>query len=394
MTTMVKVSNLRKIYITDEGTVDAVGGVSFEVQAGECYTLLGPSGCGKSTTLRCIAGLEKADGGEITIADTVVVSTEQGVAVPTHKRPIGMVFQSYAIWPHMNVFENVAFPIIQGSGRVSKDEARTRVLHALSMVRLDGLENRPAPQLSGGQQQRLALARALVREPSVLLLDEPLSNLDAKLRDEMRVELKELTQQLGITTIFVTHDQLEALTLSDRIAVMRSGVIVQEGSAEAIYAMPNSRFTAEFIGITNLIEGNVKQIDAGRLLVGALSGDLWCANAEGFEVDDPVIVAVRPESLEVWETQPPTSENVFEGTVEAVVYVGDSLDCRIAVDGFTLRTFVRGTRHFKRGDSVYVVMIADECRPLPAEESAFIANDSAPNLGQPGETSSGPVGVV
>ena len=179
MTTMVKVSNLRKIYITDEGTVDAVGGVSFEVQAGECYTLLGPSGCGKSTTLRCIAGLEKADGGEITIGDTVVVSTEHGVAVPTHKRPIGMVFQSYAIWPHMNVFENVAFPIIQGKGRVPKDEARRRVIHALSMVRLDGLENRPAPQLSGGQQQRLALARALVREPQVLLLDEPLSNLDA-----------------------------------------------------------------------------------------------------------------------------------------------------------------------------------------------------------------------
>lgn len=369
MTATVKVRDLRKAYLTDEGPVNAVDGVSFEVQAGECYTLLGPSGCGKSTTLRCIAGLEKADEGEITIGETIVVSKDLGIFVPTYKRPIGMVFQSYAIWPHMSVFDNVAFPVTHGTGRLPKREAHDRVMHALSMVHLDGLENRPAPQLSGGQQQRLALARALVREPTVLLLDEPLSNLDAKLRDEMRVELKELTQRLGITTIFVTHDQLEALTLSDQIAVMRDGVIVQEGSAEEIYAAPNSRFTAEFIGTTNLLEGEIKRVESDQLVIGALDEDLTCAMANGFKVGDRAIVAVRPESLNVSTSRPVGIENVFNGVVESVVYLGDSLDCRIQINGRTLRTFVRASQRLSSGDAVYVSMTANECRPLPLEEA-------------------------
>jgi iron(III) transport system ATP-binding protein len=372
----VTVSNLRKIYTTDEGLVNAVDGVSFEVQSGECYTLLGPSGCGKSTTLRCVAGLEKADAGEITIGGETVVSKEAGISVPTHKRPIGMVFQSYAIWPHMNVFDNVAFPITQGSGKLPKNEVAERVMNALSMVRLDGLEHRPAPQLSGGQQQRLALARALVREPVVLLLDEPLSNLDAKLREEMRVELKELTQRLRITSIFVTHDQLEALTLSDRIAVMRDGVIVQEGSAEGIYATPNSRFTAEFIGTTNLFDAEVKEIreaptaDQSRVLVETPQGGLACSLLPGFKVGDKAIVAVRPEGVSVSTARNDADENVFEGTVNSVVYLGDSLDCRITIGERPIRTFVPSSARLKPGDTVYLALGASDCRLLPPEEAS------------------------
>ena len=214
------VSHLYKQFQTDEEDVHAVEDVTFEVEAGSFFTLLGPSGCGKSTTLRCIAGLERPDSGDITLEGAVLVSNTLGVWVPPHKRPMGMVFQSYAIWPHMNVFDNVAFPLKQGPQKFSGSEVRDRVMRALALVHLDGLEKRPAPQLSGGQQQRLALARALVNEPKALLLDEPLSNLDAKLREQMRIELKQLTSSLGITTLFVTHDQLEALTLSDQVAVM------------------------------------------------------------------------------------------------------------------------------------------------------------------------------
>jgi len=389
MTVAVRVQNLKKIYPTDEGDVNAVDDVSFEINSGEFFTLLGPSGCGKSTTLRCIAGLERADGGEITIGDTLVVSKQQGLFVPPHRRPIGMVFQSYAIWPHMNVFDNVAFPITHGSDRVPKSEVRSRVMTALDLVRLGGLENRPAPQLSGGQQQRLALARALVREPQVLLLDEPLSNLDAKLRDEMRVELKELTQRLRITTVFVTHDQLEALTLSDQIAVMRDGVIRQLGSSEEIYATPNSRFTAEFIGTTNLVEGEVTETSGNSMKVAAMNGELVCDAVDGFESGGKVIVAIRPEGLKVSLTEPAEAENTFSGTVEAVIYLGDSLDCRIRVGEDLLRAFVAPRPRIAPGDSVFISAAAADCRPLPLETSSIELDDTEA-AAVPSQTSAGP----
>ena len=378
MAVAVRVENLEKRYATDEGAVNAVRGVSFEVEDGEFFTLLGPSGCGKSTTLRCIAGLEKADGGEIAIGDMVVVS-QSGAQVPAHQRPIGMVFQSYAIWPHMDVYDNVAFPISRGKGKLPKAEVRERVLEALSLVRLDGLERRPAPQLSGGQQQRLALARALVRQPKALLLDEPLSNLDAKLRDDMRVELKTLTERLNITTLFVTHDQLEALTLSDKIAVMRDGEIVQLGGPKDIYDDPNSRFTAEFIGTTNLLEGTVASREEDAMRVETPQGALLCAALDSLAPGDRAAVAVRPANIGV-SAERPDADNALEGVVETVVFLGDSHDCRVNVGGALIRAFVHASRSVQRGDKVYLTMSASDCRLLPPE-AAFVEREEGGGAG-------------
>ena len=371
MPAAVRVEHLEKRYATDEGAVNAVRGVSFEVEPGEFFTLLGPSGCGKSTTLRCIAGLEKADGGQIVIDDMVVVS--HGMHVPAHQRPIGMVFQSYAIWPHMDVYDNVAFPISQGKGKLPKPEVRERVMEALSLVRLDGLERRPAPQLSGGQQQRLALARALVRQPKALLLDEPLSNLDAKLRDDMRVELKMLTERLQITTLFVTHDQLEALTLSDKIAVMRDGEIVQLGGPKAIYDDPNSRFTAEFIGTTNLLEGIVASHEDEVMRVETPQGVLVCAAVSSVATGDSAAIAIRPANIGV-SVERRDADNVIEGEVETVVFLGDSQDCRVDVGGALIRAFVHASQPIARGDRVFLAMGATDCRLLPAE-AAFVEHE-------------------
>jgi iron(III) transport system ATP-binding protein len=250
---MISINNLRMSYRSAHESVVAARGVTLDVKQGQFYTLLGPSGCGKTTTLRCVAGLEEPDEGEIVVGDDLVYSSTRNAWVPPFKRNIGMVFQSYAIWPHMSVFENVAFPLVNGDAKLPKSEIRERVLRALALVQLEGYVDRPAPYLSGGQQQRLALARALVGEPRVLLLDEPLSNLDAKLREEMRVELRELVKRLNVTTLFVTHEQLEALTMSDVVAVMKDGNIVQAGTPEEIYARPRNIFVAQFIGRTNLI---------------------------------------------------------------------------------------------------------------------------------------------
>ncbi len=231
------------------GRVRAVDDVSFTVEEGELFTLLGPSGCGKTTTLRSIAGLETPDGGEIRIRDRVLFSSKQRIRVPANERGLGMVFQSYAIWPHMNVYKNVAFPlqVLPRRRRPGRKELRERVERVLAVVQLDQLASRQATDLSGGQQQRLALARALVMEPPLLLLDEPLSNLDAKLREDMRFELKRLQRELGITGIYVTHDQVEALAMSNRVAVMRAGKIEQVGRPREVYEAPKSRFVADFI---------------------------------------------------------------------------------------------------------------------------------------------------
>ena len=244
--------------------VFAVNDVSFTVEPGELFTLLGPSGCGKSTTLRSIAGLEQPDSGIVSVGGTVLFAAgagaEKRVNVPANKRGLGMVFQSYAIWPHMTVFENVAFPlrVRPRKQRPSKREISERVERVLETMELLQYADRHATKLSGGQQQRLALARAIVIEPSLLLLDEPLSNLDAKLRESLRFELKRLQRELGITSIYVTHDQIEALSLSSNIAVMRAGEVVQLGKPRDIYENPQNKFVAEFIGTSNFIDGTVK----------------------------------------------------------------------------------------------------------------------------------------
>src|ERR687895_403734 len=242
--------------------VHALDGVSFEVRPGELFTLLGPSGCGKTTTLRSVAGLERPDDGTITVGDRVLFDRARGVSVPSNARRLGMVFQSYAIWPHMTVFDNAAFPleVLPRRRRPARAALEERVRTVLERVELADYAGRPATKLSGGQQQRLALARALVMEPQLLLLDEPLSNLDAKLRDAMRTELKRLQREFNLTTVYVTHDQSEALALSHEIAVMNDGFIVQVGTPRQIYEQPVNQFVADFVGQTNFVRGTVTAV--------------------------------------------------------------------------------------------------------------------------------------
>ena len=290
---MLNVQNLKLTYSTEQGTVEAVRGISFKVERGNFYTLLGPSGCGKTSTLRCIAGLENPTAGEIEIGSSVVFSSATKTVVPPHRRDIGMVFQSYAIWPHMTVYDNVAFPLVHGPKKMSKSVARERVMRALSLVQLDGLAQRPAPQLSGGQQQRVALARAIANEPTVLLLDEPLSNLDAKLREDMRHEIKSLVKRLETTTLYVTHDQLEALSMSDTVALLRDGMVVQEGAPRDVYLPPADPFAANFLGRTNLLEGVV--VDGGH--VETPWGEMQCPLPDWATTGTPLRVGFRPENV-------------------------------------------------------------------------------------------------
>ena len=340
---MLRVNNLVKTYA---GGIQAVRGINFEVAEGEFYTLLGPSGCGKTTTLRCVAGLEKPDQGEIYIGKDRVFSSQDNVWVAGHKRDIGMVFQSYAIWPHMSVFDNVAFPLKHGRSTISKNELRDRVMRALSLVQLDEFADRPSPVLSGGQQQRVALARALVYEPAVLLLDEPLSNLDAKLREEMRVELKQLVNRLNITTLYVTHDQLEALTLSDRVAVMRLGHIIQEDTPREIYLKPRDAFTANFIGKTNIFDGRIvgASKSPGWGVVDISIGRLDCQLPSHLKPEEEVQLLIRPEGIGVLQTKPEGENNVVPGEVLFITFQGDCVEyhvrvgnqeCRVKSDSFT-----------------------------------------------------------
>ena len=334
---MLNVTDLRITYRGIQGTVEALRGVSFEVKEGEFFTLLGPSGCGKTSTLRCIAGLETPTSGTIASGGTVLFSTERRVNLPAHRRGFGMVFQSYAIWPHMSVFDNVAFPLIHGVHKLGKHDARERAMKALGLVQLEELADRPAPYLSGGQQQRVALARALALEPSVLLLDEPLSNLDAKLREEMRHELKTLVRRLGITTLYVTHDHLEALSMSDRVALMHAGLIEQLGRPRDVYQAPASSFAARFLGRTNVLEGTVTPTGV-RTQFGAFA----CAVPEWAHDGAPVAIGFRPENVTI-SAQPPTgTSNVVSGTVVGHTFNGESAEYLIDLGGKTVQA---------RGDS-------------------------------------------
>src|SRR5690606_25997523 len=297
----IRVENLRKTFQASEGLVTALNDVSLAVPDGSVTTLLGPSDCGKTTLLRCIAGLETPDSGTITIGDTVVWSSNgtRTTSITPDKRGIGMVFQTYAIWPHMTVFENVAYPLeSQGVPRAS---IAGRVAQALEFVQLGGYERRPATALSGGQQQRVSLARAIVSEPRVILFDEPLSNLDAKLREETRAELRDLLTRLAITSLYVTHDRFEALALSDDVVVMQSGNVVQRGSPTEVYFRSNTHFVVDFMGKANFLDATVKDPASsdGHLLADTSVGPLLCERRDGLGAGQVGQVAVRMEFLHV-----------------------------------------------------------------------------------------------
>lgn len=301
------------------GVVAAVQDLDLEIQEGELVTLLGPSGCGKTTTLRLIAGLEVPDAGEVLFSGRPVTG------LPPERRNVGIVFQSYALFPHMTVWQNVAFGLEMR--RESARLIRDRVGAILDRVQLRGLEDRYPHQLSGGQQQRVALARALVMNPAVLLLDEPLANLDARLREDMRFYIRQLQREVGITTVYVTHDQAEAMVLADRIAIMRDGRLQQIGPPEEIYRRPSSAWVAEFVGLSNFIPGRVAGRENGLLVVRTAAGTFTCAGQA--ETGADVLICVRPETLRFDETYP----NRLRATVRERVYLGNLVDYRVEAPG-------------------------------------------------------------
>jgi len=321
----VKISSVTKKF----GNVYAVDKFDALIRDGEFVSILGPSGCGKTTMLRMIAGFEKATEGEISIGDQVVSKASAGIFVPPEKRHIGMVFQSYAVWPHMNVFDNVAYPLkIQ---KVPAEQLKERTTKALALVHLEEYAERFPNQLSGGQQQRVALARALVAEPGLLLLDEPLSNLDAKLRESMRFEIKELQRKLGVTVVYVTHDQAEAMAMSDRIIVMYKGVIQQVDVPTRIYENPANPTVAGFIGLVNFLEG---EAEPGIIHFKQFG----CSLPAEVSFTGPARVAIRPEHITMSKTQ-----GVLRGKLLHKIYLGDSTDWRIALGDTVLRVIDRGS---------------------------------------------------
>lgn len=344
--------------------VVAVNHIELEVNKGEMLTLLGPSGCGKTTTLRCIAGLEKPEEGDVVIDGKPMVS--EGFVHPS-KRGIGMVFQNYAVWPHMKVYKNIVYGLrLQ---RISKRSVKERALEVLELVGLKGLEERYPAQLSGGQQQRVALARALVRNPKVLLLDEPLSNLDAKLREKMRFEIKSLVRRMGITAVYVTHDQAEAMVISDRIAVMESGNVVQVGTPQDIYERPANRFVADFIGTTNFLAGEVVQVlqEADRVYLRTEFGQkMLCKTPSSAapKAGKTVYASIRPEDVAVFVDPPQSRENLFKGTIVHRAYLGNFLYFFVSVDGTMIRVQVPHHLPQDEGQEVYLVLDPQKCMIL------------------------------
>jgi iron(III) transport system ATP-binding protein len=356
---LIRIHGLKKWFDSRRGRVEALRGIDLEVAEKEFCVLLGPSGCGKTTTLRCVAGLEKPDGGELEIAGSIANSAARGIYVPTEKRDIGMVFQSYAIWPHMNVFQNVAFPLIRGRKQIAKGLVAEKVRQALRLMQLDGLEDRPATDLSGGQQQRVAMARAMVTEPKILLMDEPLSNLDARLREQMRVELKKITKSVGVTTLYVTHDQAEALSLGDKVCVMYNGEILQTAPPNDVYAKPSSLFVAQFVGEMNFVKGHV----TGPSQVECPLGTVSIAVPPGISVASSVTLAVRPEHVKLNSTD--GSSESLSGAITSKNYLGDAQILEVSVNGVNLLVKLPGDSEFSIGQRADVVIPPDRWHVYP-----------------------------
>jgi iron(III) transport system ATP-binding protein len=340
--------------------VNAVCNVNLNIEKGELVTLLGPSGCGKTTTLRMIAGFEFPTEGRITL------DGQEINGLPPHKRDMSMVFQSYAIFPHLNVFENIAYGL--NVQRLSKQQISERVNRVLDLVHLEGYGDRAPGQLSGGQQQRVALARALVMEPKVLLMDEPLSNLDAKLREEMRTEIRRIQKALNITSVYVTHDQIEAMTLSDKIVVMNQGLIEQIGNPMEVYRFPNSRFVADFIGRANFVDGIVEAQNSHSLTVHALGQKISLLNVKrDFQANEAVTLIIRPEMITMKK-----SGGQYKGIVRRAVYLGDVIEYLVDVEGQLLQgveTDPMVTELFPEGETVGVRFAEDCIQVLPAKRT-------------------------
>ncbi len=366
-----RIENLYKTF----GHVTAVNRINLAIAEGEFFTLLGSSGCGKTTTLRMVGGLEKPDSGAIYLGDQCLVAAEQRLFIKPEKRNMGMVFQSYALWPHMTVFENVSYPLkLRG---IRGRDAANKVAEVLGLVGLTGLEDRQAPALSGGQQQRVALARALVFSPKVLLLDEPLSNLDAQLREEMRRELKALQQRVHITVIFVTHDQIEALSLSDRIAIMNFGVLEQVGAPEEVYYKPATPFVRDFLGKTFLLPGKVagvaeQQVQVAVADVGAPTlviqrNNVVSSGRGDLTVGQPAMVAIRPERIELLNRAGEEQGNVIEGTLQATHFLGDRYEYTVTLGSESRVIVSPEAQQLKQGDRVFLQLKPDSMTLWPRE---------------------------
>ncbi len=354
---------IRDLYKRFKNVV-AINHIRLEVSRGEMLTLLGPSGCGKTTTLRCIAGLEKPDEGDIVIDGKPMLS--QGFVQPS-KRGIGMVFQNYAVWPHMKVYNNVVYGLkLQ---HLSRQEIKQKARKVLELVGLSGLEDRYPAQLSGGQQQRVALARALVGNPKVLLLDEPLSNLDAKLREELRFEIKSLVRRMGITSVYVTHDQAEAMVISDRVAVMQSGDIVQVGPPRDIYEKPINRFVADFIGTMNFFPGEVVEIAANSNTVYVrteFSPKIRCMVPDGNlpGAGTKVYASIRPEDVQIFTHPAETEENLFRGTIVHKAYLGNFLYFFVRVQDTMVRVQAPHNVSHQEGQELRLFLNPQKCMVL------------------------------
>ena len=358
----VRIQSLTKRY----GDVAAVRGLDLRVEPGEMVALLGPSGCGKTTTLRLVAGFLEPEAGEIWVGERCLSSP--AAVIPPERRRMAMIFQSYALWPHMTVSQNVAYGLkFRAAPKADRDR---RVKEILKAVQLEGYESRYPGELSGGQQQRVAVARALVVEPEILLLDEPLSNLDANLREEMRFEIRRLHELFAITTLYVTHDQAEAMVISDRVAVLQDGRVAQVGTAEELFERPRTRFVAEFIGRTNLIDGRAE----GTSTVA--HGDLRLRVAsEGLTPGAAVAVSIRPHQIDLrprssTPAAPAPGTNTLAGTVMRASYLGDGMDYQVRIEGSAVVLRVAGPApaRVREGERVSVSVAASACVPLPSED--------------------------
>lgn len=358
---MVAIDHLHKSY----GPEKAVDDFNINIAQGEFVTLLGPSGCGKTTTLRCVAGLERPEAGEIRIGSNTVVSPEKDIFLYPENRNIGMVFQSYAVWPHMTVFDNCAYGL--RVRRASSDEIKRKTMEALELVGLDHLADRFATKLSGGQRQRVALARAIVYQPEVILFDEPLSNLDAKLREQMRDEIVRLQKEVGITSIFVTHDQSEALVMSDRVVVMDKAVIQQVGDPQEIYANPVNSFVANFIGVTSLLEGKLKARNGDVCDVEVSMGQgveplhIRAIGAETANPGDSLNISLRPEDVKLHLSRPERTDhgNLLEGQVIDTIYLGSFLEGRVQVGPHEIGIQIDHFENLSPGQTVYLSFLPE-----------------------------------